>query len=66
VLGILVATGTLSTALLYAFATVESAVIVVVPTLLIGFLLYRSFTKRRGIRASPQFTRQNLREREEE
>ncbi|MFC7211403.1 ABC1 kinase family protein [Natronoarchaeum sp. GCM10025321] len=66
VLGILVATGTLSTALLYAFATAESAAIVVVPTLLVGFLLYRSFTKRRGIRASPQFTRQNLREREEE
>jgi ribosomal protein S13 len=40
-------------------------VVAAVLTLGVAFVLYRSFRKQRGIRAQPQFTRQNLRERDE-
>jgi len=63
VLGMAFAAGTVSTAVLYAFATVEAAAVAGGGTVAVVALLYRSFSKRRGIRAQPQFTRQNLRER---
>ena len=63
VLGMGLASGAVSTAVLYAFSTVEATVVAGAATLLVVALLYRSFRKRRGIRAQPQFTRQNLRER---
>jgi len=64
--GILLASGILSTSVLYAFADVESAAVAAGLAALAGTLLVYSFRKRRGIRAQPQFTRQSLRERREE
>jgi predicted unusual protein kinase regulating ubiquinone biosynthesis (AarF/ABC1/UbiB family) len=60
-------TGTLvSTAILYAFADLGAATVAAALSLPVAFLLYRSFRKPKGIRATPQFTRQNLRERRED
>ncbi|WP_423744310.1 AarF/ABC1/UbiB kinase family protein (plasmid) [Haladaptatus sp. SPP-AMP-3] len=61
--GILLAFGGLTTAVLYAAEQFPAAAVAGVISLFITLLLYRSFRKRRGIRATPQFTRQNLRER---
>jgi predicted unusual protein kinase regulating ubiquinone biosynthesis (AarF/ABC1/UbiB family) len=66
VLGMALAAGAVSTAVLYAFATVEAAAVAGGGTVAVAALLYRSFSKRRGIRAQPQLTRQNLRERRDE
>ena len=68
VLGLALAAGGISTAMLYSFQPGETLAIAIAATLttFVGFLLYRSFRKRRGIRAKPQFTRQNLRERDDE
>jgi predicted unusual protein kinase regulating ubiquinone biosynthesis (AarF/ABC1/UbiB family) len=64
---ILLAVGALSTAILYAFDGPVPAGIAAALTLPIVALLYRSFrSKRRGISAQPQFTRQNLRKRRQE
>ena len=68
VLGLALAAGGISTAMLYSFQPGETVAIAVasVLTALVGFLLYRSFRKRRGIRATPQFTRQSMREQEQQ
>ncbi|MFB6135475.1 MAG: ABC1 kinase family protein [Halobacteriaceae archaeon] len=66
VLGVLCASGVLSTTFLYASADVRGTLVAAAFTLAVGALLYRSFRKRRGLRASPQFTRQNLRQRRRE
>jgi len=66
ILGMALATGGLSTAVLYSFSTVEATAVAGGATVVVLALLYRSFRKRRGIRAQPQFTRQNLRERQDE
>jgi len=63
VLGVLAAAATLATTILYVWASPAEAAAGAVATLLLLALLYRSFRARRGIRAQPQFTRQNLRER---
>ncbi|WP_425499701.1 ABC1 kinase family protein [Halorarum halobium] len=65
---ILTAVGLLSASIIYSFGdtTLETylAVGIVLLTLPMAFFLYRSFrTKRRGIQARPQFTRQSMRER---
>ncbi|WP_336359948.1 ABC1 kinase family protein [Haladaptatus sp. ZSTT2] len=62
--GMLLSVGLIATAVLYAFATPESSAVAGVFSLAIAGLLYLSFRKRRGIRATPQFTRQNLRQRQ--
>jgi len=62
ILGITFAASGLSTALLYAFSTVQATSVAGGLTVVIGVLLWRSFRKRRGIRAEPQFTRQSMRE----
>jgi predicted unusual protein kinase regulating ubiquinone biosynthesis (AarF/ABC1/UbiB family) len=64
--GMLFAAGFVSITILYVFETVLAAGVAGVPTLLIGFLLYRSFRKKRGLSAQPKFTRQRMRERDEE
>nr|WP_255666103.1 AarF/ABC1/UbiB kinase family protein [Haladaptatus sp. DYF46] len=66
IFGILLAFGGLTTAVLYAAEAFPAAAVAAVISLFITLLLYRSFRKRRGIRATPQFTRQNLRERRRE
>ena len=64
VYAILLAVGSFSTVVLYAFSDATlPTVAVAVPTLGIGLLLYRSFRARKGVRARPQFTRQAMRER---
>ncbi|WP_152043017.1 ABC1 kinase family protein [Salinigranum salinum] len=63
VYGVLLAVGVLSTAILYAFDGPEPAVVAAVATLPFVYLLYRSFKRKKGLKARPQFTRQNLRER---
>jgi predicted unusual protein kinase regulating ubiquinone biosynthesis (AarF/ABC1/UbiB family) len=64
IFGLFVAVGMLATALLYAVEELQAAAVGGGLTLLFAFLLYWSFRERRGITAQPQFTRQNLRERE--
>ena len=68
VLGLALAAGGISTAMLYSFQPSETVAIAVAGALtaFVGFLLYRSFCKRRGIRATPQFTRQSMREQEQQ
>jgi len=68
VLGLALATGGISTAMLYSFRPAETVAIAVSGglTVAVAGLLYRSFRTRKGIRAQPQFTRQNLREREQD
>ncbi len=63
VYGVLLAVGVLSTAILYAFDGIQPAAVAAVVTLPIVFLLYRSFKRKKGLKARPQFTRQNLRQR---
>ena len=67
VYGLFVAVGALSTAILYAFEPASPipaaiAAVLTVPPLL---ALYRSFRRKKGIRAKPQFTRQSMRDRRE-
>ncbi|WP_136716086.1 ABC1 kinase family protein [Halorientalis salina] len=64
VYGMALSAGIVSTAVLYSFATVDAAIVAGAGTLLVAGLLYWSFRETSGIQAEPQFTRQNLRERE--
>lgn len=66
ILGILLATTLFSTAVLYVFADLIATGVSAAGGLIIAFLLYRSFRKQRGIRARPQFTRQQMRQRRDE
>ena len=63
VLGMVLAATTVSTTALYIVEDLRGAAVAGAATIVILFLLYRSFRRRRGLRARPQFTRQNLRER---
>ncbi|WP_435183333.1 ABC1 kinase family protein [Halobellus sp. EA9] len=67
VYGLFVAVGALSTAILYAFdqSSVLPAAVAAALTIPPLIALYRSFRRKRGIRAKPQFTRQSMRERRE-
>jgi len=62
IVGLFLLATTLSTALLYAFSTVEAAAVSAVFAVAALALLYLSFRDERGIRAKPQFTRQSMRE----
>ncbi|MGB9964934.1 ABC1 kinase family protein [Halobacterium hubeiense] len=66
VLGLVFATSVPTTALLYVEADPLAAGLMGAFTGAVGLGLYRSFRKRRGMRAAPQFTRQNLRDRRED
>ena len=66
VLGLLLMGTILSTAILWAFSDPLAAGVSAGGSVVLFGLLYRSFRRRRGIRATPQFTRQNLRQRREE
>ncbi|WP_276279391.1 ABC1 kinase family protein [Halorussus caseinilyticus] len=63
VYGMLLASGAFSTAFLYALTTVEAAAVAGVFSAGVAFLLYRTFRGRKGIRATPQFTRHEMRQR---
>jgi len=61
---VLVAVGVLSASIIYSFGSEWRLSLVVLGlTAPLVFALYRSFRAKRGIRAQPQFTRQNLQER---
>ncbi|MFD1690214.1 ABC1 kinase family protein [Halolamina salifodinae] len=68
ILGIFVAAGVLSAALIYAFGQdwrVSAGILAVTAPIVVT--LWRSFRrKQRSIRATPQFTRQSMREREQD
>jgi predicted unusual protein kinase regulating ubiquinone biosynthesis (AarF/ABC1/UbiB family) len=67
VYGFLLAVGILSTAILYAFPTPNNVIppiIAAVATLPVAFLLWRSFRSKKGLRTTPQFTRQGMKERQ--
>jgi predicted unusual protein kinase regulating ubiquinone biosynthesis (AarF/ABC1/UbiB family) len=66
ILGAMLAATTLSTAVLWAFEKPGAALVAGVLTTFGLVLLYLSFRKRRGLSAQPQFTRQAMRERQEE
>ncbi|TSD15434.1 AarF/ABC1/UbiB kinase family protein [Haloglomus irregulare] len=66
VLGLLLTGTVLAAAILYAFATPISAVAPAAGAALLLGLLYRSFREQSGISATPQFTRQEMRKRQEE
>ncbi|WP_246974791.1 ABC1 kinase family protein [Natribaculum luteum] len=64
--GLLLTMGLFSMGVLYALEAPEASVVAAVFSAVLTVLLYRSFRKPRSIRAKPQFTRQNLRQRREE
>ncbi len=66
VLGLALAAGAISTAMLYSFRPTETIAISVAGglTVAVAGFLYRSFRTKSGIRAKPQFTRQQMRQRE--
>jgi len=66
VLGLAFATSVPTTAFLYAEADLLAAGVMGAFTAAVGVGLYRSFRKRRGTLATPQFTRQNLGQRRRE
>lgn len=65
VYGMLFSAGIVSGTMLYIFSSTTAVFGAAVPTAVVGFLLFRSFRKQRGLSASPKFTRQRMREREE-
>jgi predicted unusual protein kinase regulating ubiquinone biosynthesis (AarF/ABC1/UbiB family) len=66
VLGGLLTATVPAAAVLYAFATPVAAVAPLVAAVPLALLLWRSFRRRRGIRARPQFTRQQMRQRRDD
>jgi ribosomal protein S13 len=58
------ATSVPTTAFLYVSADLAAAGVSAAFTTSIALALYRSFREKKSLQASPQFTRQNLRERE--
>ncbi|GAB3684638.1 AarF/ABC1/UbiB kinase family protein [Salinarchaeum chitinilyticum] len=66
IVGMLAAAGLVATTILYVAASIEATAVVGALSFLLLLVLYRSFRRRRGMRAQPQFTRQNLRDRRNE
>lgn len=66
VLGMGLSVGVLSTVALYIADDLLAGLLTMVLSFGLLVLLYHSFRKRRGIRAQPQFTRQSMRQREDE
>jgi len=64
---VLLAVGVLSATILYSFADAwRLAGVVLLLAVPLAIALYRSFRKKRGIRATPQFTRQGMKQRRED
>ena len=66
ILGGLLSATVVASAVLYAFSTPVATLIPLVVAVPVAVLLWRSFRSRRGIRARPQFTRQQMRKRRDE
>ncbi|SFR30589.1 MULTISPECIES: ABC1 kinase family protein [Halorubrum] len=64
---VLLAVGVLSATILYSFANDwRLAAVVLVLAAPLAIALYRSFRKKRGLRATPQFTRQGMKQRRDD
>jgi predicted unusual protein kinase regulating ubiquinone biosynthesis (AarF/ABC1/UbiB family) len=64
---VLLAVGVLSATILYSFAqSWRLAAVVLLLAAPLAVALYRSFRKKRGLRATPQFTRQGMKKRRED
>ena len=63
ILGGLLSATVMASAVLYAFSTLVAALAPAAIAIPVAFLLWRSFRRKRGIRARPQFTRQQMRQR---
>ncbi|TKX57732.1 AarF/ABC1/UbiB kinase family protein [Halorubrum sp. SS7] len=64
---VLLAVGVLSATILYSFAeNWRLAVVVLALASPLAIALYRSFRKKRGLRATPQFTRQGMKQRRDD
>ncbi len=66
ILGGLLSATVMASAVLYAFSTPLAALVPLVVAVPVSMWLWRSFRRRRGIRARPQFTRQQMRRRDDE
>jgi predicted unusual protein kinase regulating ubiquinone biosynthesis (AarF/ABC1/UbiB family) len=66
ILGGLLSATVVASAVLYAFSTPVATLVPLVVAVPVAVLLWRSFRSRRGIRARPQFTRQQMRQRRDE
>jgi predicted unusual protein kinase regulating ubiquinone biosynthesis (AarF/ABC1/UbiB family) len=66
ILGGLLSAAVMASAVLFAFSTPMAAAAPVALAVPVALLLWRSFRRRRGIRATPQFTRQQMRQRRDE
>ena len=66
ILGGLLSATVVASAVLYAFSTPVATLVPLVVAVPVAVLLWRSFRSRRGIRARPQFTRQQMRKRRDE
>ena len=66
ILGGLLSATAVASAVLYAFSTPVATLVPLVVAVPVAVLLWRSFRSRRGIRARPQFTRQQMRKRRDE
>jgi predicted unusual protein kinase regulating ubiquinone biosynthesis (AarF/ABC1/UbiB family) len=66
VFGLLLTAGVLSVAMLQAFGSPLATGIAMVFSVGMAFLLYRSFRSRNRLQATPEFTRQSLRQRREQ
>ena len=56
----------MAAAVLYAFSTPEAALVAAGLAVPVALLLWRSFREPSGIRATPQFTRQQMRQRRDD
>jgi ABC-type spermidine/putrescine transport system permease subunit II len=64
---VLLAVGVLSATILYSFAeNWRLAAVVLALAAPLAIALYRSFRKQRGLRATPQFTRQGMKQRRDD
>jgi predicted unusual protein kinase regulating ubiquinone biosynthesis (AarF/ABC1/UbiB family) len=63
ILGGLLSATVMASAVLYAFSTLVAALAPAVIAVPVAIMLWRSFRRRSGIRARPQFTRQQMRKR---
>ena len=66
ILGGLLSATVMASAVLYAFSTPVATLVPLLVAVPVAVLLWRSFRSRRGIRARPQFTRQQMRKRRDE
>ncbi|PSP77994.1 hypothetical protein BRC88_12290 [Halobacteriales archaeon QS_4_69_225] len=66
ILGGLLSATVMAAAVLYAFSTPEAALVAAGLAVPVALLLWRSFREPSGIRATPQFTRQQMRQRRDD